>query len=354
MKCPNCNEENVSSARFCKSCGGKLFQAGNQVTQNESQSTPIEKNNSTKKQKKLIAIMSGIVLLIAVGSAIDSRLPRKNLPLATQVPITPIEEQQPVSVPAEAQHFVNDYSDRYSDPVSTYYAEMAYEAKNNGLGAVISDEILKSGKISTNSVIGETSEIGFTEYRLPIDAKMDQETSLDIFNDYTSKNLDRYMNMLSKNPSPEATAVLDSQFKNYCSDAMGDNLPQVGFLLDDAKIKTLMDTAKEVVAKYGSNADYSVAKAIAIMDDPENTSNTVFTNTVTNTETYKWHDKKIEALHEIGVRLVINVDVYNGKNITREIETINNVELSVMRQPDTFGGTPDAPDKFTYISIGQW
>ncbi len=262
-----------------------------------------------------------------------------------------ISTTQQETIPKEAQNFVIGSGNRYADPVSTYYAEISYAKNNNNIGSIITDEDIEAGKVTTDRTIGENSEIGFTEYELPIDAKMDQETSLKIFNEYTSKNLSRYMNLLARNPSKEAQIVIDKQFENYCSSALGDNLPATAFPLDDTKIESLMDTAKSVVAKYGSNANYTVTPATTRRANP-NSSSTLFTSTESSNEIYDWSDTKIQTIHELGVKIVIDVEVFNGKNVTSKQEVLKDIQLSIMRQPTVAKSRTGSP--YTYISIGKW
>lgn len=61
MKCQKCNEENLDSARFCKNCGEKLFQAGNQIPQDTAQfSTPRGKRNNVV----IGIVVAGMVLVV--------------------------------------------------------------------------------------------------------------------------------------------------------------------------------------------------------------------------------------------------------------------------------------------------
>ncbi len=55
MHCPNCNEENVSTAKFCKKCGEQF------------NDTLIEKNNFTKKQKLIASVLVGVLVVFIFG-----------------------------------------------------------------------------------------------------------------------------------------------------------------------------------------------------------------------------------------------------------------------------------------------
>jgi len=73
MKCQNCKEENIDSAKFCKSCGSSMGVA--QFTH----PTPMKRNSVFKKNKKVVALV--LVLIIAGASwfGYDYYKKKKNL-----------------------------------------------------------------------------------------------------------------------------------------------------------------------------------------------------------------------------------------------------------------------------------
>lgn len=340
MFCKKCDSENLDSAKFCKKCGGNLLQTKNQFSQDESQ-TKLFENNVFANKKKIIIALSGIAILgvtIFGGTAIY-RAGQKSQ-VATEVPANPTNEKQ--AIPKEAQDFVNQYGDRYSDPVSTYYAEKDYKATVDKYGSMMTNDYINKFEI-TNLSQGDVDQLGFTNYMLPLSAEDNQQTAVNVFNSYTAKNLSLYMNLLAKNPSLKAKDIIDSELQNYCSNTSADDQQNIAFSADNEAINKLMNTAKTIVAKYGSAANYSVAKASIDTSDPNTTE---FPESLTAVETFEFRGQKIKSLHSSGVRLVINVDSYNGKNVTHTIETLKDVQLSIIRQPDIGSNS-------TYISIGQ-
>ncbi len=73
MHCPNCNEENVSSAKFCKNCGASLLQAQNQFNQSETQA-----EDSQGKNNLVIGIIIAAVILIVGAFLIGQGFFAKN------------------------------------------------------------------------------------------------------------------------------------------------------------------------------------------------------------------------------------------------------------------------------------
>ena len=364
MYCQKCGSENQTSVKFCRNCGEKISQILSEGREkhdmvNTNTVKPPEDLNTKDSAKynnlkKKLWYAAGVLLTFVVFEVTTNTDlmggPKNTFHEAATISTT---QQDSNNLPADAVKFIDDFGGQYLDPTSTYYAEMAYEKENNGLGSVISDA--DSSKITTDRIIGETSELGFTEYKLPTNTKMDRETSLKIFNEYTVKTLNRYMNLLARNPSRDTRALIDKQLQNYCSDALRDDVPGDAFLIDNPKINSLMEMARDVVYKYGSNANYSLTAATSMTSNPEsyfNSQSTSFSNTVTNTGSVEWKGQKIEEIQEDGVRIVINVDVYNGNKVTQKKEVIDNVQLFDIRQPEIFGGIAGAPT-YSLISIGK-
>ncbi len=69
MHCPNCNEENVSSAKFCKKCGKSLLQAQNQSNQNEFQDADLQARNGN-----LVSGVFVVTLILVAGAFLVGQL----------------------------------------------------------------------------------------------------------------------------------------------------------------------------------------------------------------------------------------------------------------------------------------
>ena len=258
------------------------------------------------------------------------------------------------SIPSNATAFLAHESE-FSDPVSTYYAEKAYEKAHASEGVdaglmVNSDYIDRMSVAGANKVDGSESVFGFTMEQLPLNTEVCQKTSIDLFNNYTVKNLSQYMNDIAKNPGEKAINVIKTQFLNYC--AGGDTVANSSTFnqqaLDEAK--KLMATADSIVNKYGSVANFNIEPAT---NDDNDTGKTQF-GKIASTHARVDANKNNIGFTDSGVKLVIDVDVYNGSKVTHKVETVDNVQLSVSRQLIQ-GGTTANP---TYapsenISIGQ-
>lgn len=345
MHCPNCNEENVSSAKFCKKCGGKL---PCKTTNNVAEFIKLGFHEMTKNiGRKALLSVSILSAVATVGGALyffggSDNISENKTPTEIEDSVGTISEK---NIPKEAQSFVNEYGDRYSDPVSVYYAEKEYKATVNKYGSIMTDKFIDNFKISTG-FISQQSELDFTHYMLPTNAPENQETVVKVFNEYIAKELEIYMNLLAKNPSPEAIKVIDSEFRNYCSET-GSEGTSMAFAIDDAEIATLMKTAKSVVIKYGSTANFTVARGEI---GSNNTQATNFTEKLSVAEEMESNSKRTRSLQS-DANIRINVDLYNGSVRTQKQETFPHTQLSIIRQLNT--GSADKPADFTYISIGQ-
>lgn len=328
-----------------------------------------EKKKLTEKQKKIAAfILSGLILAGIVTGTIFANDKGKDQPInnptitepskaPTQTTTSPETTTivGEVEIPEEAKSFVDMFQDRYADPVSVYYAEKSYRETIIQSGAIFGDEFLNSIEI-LNYRKDEKNIIGFFAYKLPLSAESNSDTAIKVFNEDTSINLSLYLNDLARNPSQKATDIIDHEFRLYCSNADMLGEPQA-FSHDDAEIDMLMDTAKKIVAEYGSAANYSVAKATTSGSDPNmtqfNTAINIETHTYTahvGTDTYK---HTMDDLQSGGVKLVINIDAFNGDKVTHIDKILDSVQMSIIRQPSVSGGTESNPDEYTYISIGQ-
>jgi len=304
------------------------------------ESTP-EKKGLTSRQK-IAAAMAGIALTAGVIGGVTANVLAQRSPITAEAPANPGSEQK--SIPAEAKSFVNEYSTRYEDPVSTYYAEKAYEAKG-AKSIVLSNDFINKYEIK-NTHYENSSSIGFDLCKLPLNVEVSNSLAINIFDQYTSKELSLYMNALAKNPTAEAEAVIDNQFMNSCSNTINPNVVGSAFPDDDKNIVTLMNTAKTVVAKYGSAANYNV------MPGSNNQLDTNSTYFYGSQEVTKIDENKKVMSFQYSVNLLVSIDTYSVDKVSHTNEVIKNISLSIMRQPNT--GSADNPANFTYISIGQF
>lgn len=312
----------------------------------ETESRKPEKKGVSLKTKVGVGLAAAVVLIGGGSVAAKKAMNPGNSTATGPVPTNTGEAQPPLS--AEAQKFVDLYGDRYADPVSTYYASKDYVLKANIPNVIMADNYIDNFEINGNIVTGVPDEIGFTQYTLPLDAKFNQQTSIKVFNEYTVPSLNCYMNELAKNPSPEAKKIIKAEFAKYCSDISNEDLP-IAFTSDDKGIAMLMDTADALVSKYGSTANYYVAPAEINSDDEGVTS----FDGATMKGYYMYDDREIQYFSDNDVRLVIGIDVFKGDKSSHITETINEVQLQVIRQPGVYGGTESNPDQYTNISIGQ-
>lgn len=312
----------------------------------ESAVVPPENEGFTKKQKRNIAIIA-ISSLLAGGAIADKIFGEaKTVPAHPNAAVTDTvntaETQKAPAIPNEAKQFVSEVGGRYADPVSTYYAVEAYKKEHTGKTPVLSDEFINNYN-SSDPHDADLSVLGFTAYRLPLDIDVNQKTLVDIFNNFTKPNLDLYMNLLSKNPSAKAIAIIDEELKTYCSG----NTP---YKEDDGQIEMLMATVKQEVATHGSTANYSLASAVVEGYSSTKKATLFPMSDGTMSGGITWGKQVIRNYSTGGVTLLISTDEYNNKNVTHNDKKVNGVQLNVWRQPIT-GSLSDA--KYTYISIGQ-
>jgi|GEM_PF-1165427 len=319
-------------------------------------SKPPEKKEKKgwSKRNKILAIAgiaaagigSGVGGTLALGHGKDKPAKTPGI-AASQSP----GEVQP-SLSAEAQKFVDTYGDRYADPVSTYYSEKAYIEKNyvSGLQDILGDEYVANFDSQEEQMPdGQSDMLGFKMYELPMNQKMDQAEFIKVFNEYFAGGMSNYMNLLSKNPSPEAVAVIDSEFEKFYSDTAQKDLP-AEFTYDDEEIANLMDTCKQVVAKYGSAANYAVAPAVAY-DYTDSQSGTVFKSLAVDTGHVKdQNGVDVQYFFTGNINMAIDVDVFKGDKATKVTDVLKNTQLTIWHQRDVQGL---GNDRFTDISIGQ-
>ena len=73
MKCPNCEELNDDTAKFCKSCGEQL----------ESQPEPVKQKTGMDKNKIIIIALVAVIAVLSVGMLFAGGVFRSEIPLET-------------------------------------------------------------------------------------------------------------------------------------------------------------------------------------------------------------------------------------------------------------------------------
>lgn len=287
---------------------------------------------------KIAIAAAGALVLVLGGVLIGSRfsgeedLDAQATPTAETPAVPGLVESEPVeSVPPEARSFVEQFGNRYTDPVATYYSEIAYETAGDGSGAIIPQELI-DGYASDTFKDGTESFLGGMEYlSLPFETNIvdeSAEASAQFFNNSAVLGcMNRYMNLVAKNSSaPEAINIINDQFLYYC----GNDSLSGG---DLGYVQNLMNSLRSVTETYGSNANYSIAPAGADNDSQEG-EGTSFTKygdyTVIDS---LGNDDQVLAFSNI-IDLVVNVDTYDGENdISHTQETLESVQFSVVRIP---------------------
>jgi hypothetical protein len=259
-------------------------------------------------------------------------------------------QKQP-ELSADAKKFVADFGGRYIDPVSTYYAEKAYEQKVNSVGDIMTDAYIDSFNSDEEQMPdGKSDMLGFKKYELPLNENIDQNTFVKVFNEDFAPGLSNLMNHLAKNPTDKARAVIINEFQRYYSNTADAGQP-AAFTYDDQESANLIDTMQQVVDKYGSAANYSVAPASAY-DYTNSQTGTIFHDRgAANSGNVEYNGKKIEYFFtNKSVDIAINIDIFNGSKSTTATDIIKDTELTIWRQPAIQGL---GADRFTDISIGQ-
>ena len=317
-------------------------------TRTECSEPPLPEPSAPAPRQRSLSRRGRTALAIA-GVALASLLMAASMGCGTKEPASsenPGTEQQNLS--AEAKKFIAKYGDRYSDSVSTYYAEKAYEANSTIGGAIMTDEYIANFDPAEEQMTdGKSDMLGFKVYDLPLNKKIDQAAFVEVFNDYIAGGLSNYMNHLAKNPTSEA--VIDSEFEKFYSDSSSKGQP-IEFTYDNEEVANLMDTCKQVVAKYGSAANYTVAQAVAY-DYTDSQTGTVFTGRAVDSGHVDDQGKEVKYYFTgLDVDIAIDIDLYKGDKATRVTETLKDTELTLWRHRAVFGL---GADQYTEISIGQ-
>ncbi len=297
--CQNCGANLTEDPKFCQNCGALVEDTRQEGSHNERNRTEERSLTSAKKgaakKRKRIAAICAIALVLCVGIVAVTAGWRHPVGGGSSV-----SSGKQTAVPAAAKSFVKEYGDRYTDPVSTYYAKQDYEANNNCPPALMSTDFINSYEIS-NTVDGDMSSLDFTTLELLVNSAINQQSSIDLFNNYTSVNLDCYMNVLSKNPGAKATEIINSQFLDYCSGGSWANVNNVTLNNKDPEEgQKLIDNFEAVVDKYGSNACYTIEKA----SNDDNLNGTLFDKAVPTASKFDSNGRVIGFVDN-GVNIVI-------------------------------------------------
>ncbi len=263
-------------------------------------------------------------------------------------------------IPAEAESFVAEYGKRYDDTataVSVFYAEKDYEQANGGKSLMIPDSYVKNfePRDITGETIPQVSDHGFESYSLPLDVDInDPEISKKIFNDYVAKSLSLYMNLVARNTSKEARAIIDDEFTNYCSESTGEfydgTYRNGAFTLDNEAIGKLMSFAKSIVDKHGSAINYSVEPVTTDtnkMHDPG--TSFMFDTLPSKAIKLEFNGQGIDYWVPSIQKLAIKIDEYSKDLVSTSEDRSYSFPMTMMRQPITFSGSSS-----TKISIGKF
>ena len=239
------------------------------------------------------------------------------------------------AIPDEAKEFVEAYGDMYSDPVATYYAEQAYMESSGGLSTTLNttSEWVANYEFSDN-IYSEQSELGGIGFiYLPVEDRTDSQLTAELLNNESLTScIDRYMNLIARNPDTQLVSIIDNEFTKYCGRGSSDTA-------------NLLTTLKSVVTKHGSAANYSLAPAIYGEDDMTNTvvldyqPDVIIDSRNSDNETLAFSSRVI---------LRMNIDLYASDSTMSSIkESTDDISFSVMRPPES------SPEDKRIVGIGQ-
>lgn len=219
-------------------------------------------------------------------------------------------------VPEEAKTFVEVFSDRYTNPVATYYAEAAYIEK--GLGdIVIGDEYIESYNFDSRVFDnGEVSPLQFPVLKLDPNKEVNAENFVEFFNESTP-TLNRLLNLLAKNPTPEQVAVIRDEFVKYSG-------------IDSPVAATnLVDRLLAVTTQYGSAANYKINPATTDWDASEQ-NNSIYTGVNPGIDAVD--DSGYITMFSGNVQLSIAIESFSDTNqVTTTTEVVDNFQYTVNR-----------------------
>lgn len=278
---------------------------------------------------KVAVAGAGLSLAVTAGIGIGASGSQNNGPspsgTSTSGPEKPGQNND--TVPAEAREFVDQYGVIFHNPVATYYAQEAYAAEHGG--ATVIDQPYIDSYVKTDGIDQESSDLGFWRTYVPLDQPVNKETFTTFINDMAIQScLDRYLNLVAKNPLPEATAIIDNEFLKYCG-GIGSGSSASGSDNREHTL-TLMQTMKTIANKYGSEANYKIAPASLDETAAESATVVEFKPVIDSVN----EDNLVTNFHA-PITLRVDVDVYdeNNKVITQK-ESVD-MRLTVARVAPT-------------------
>lgn len=305
-----------------------------------TETTEIQGFFENKKNKTIIAI-AGVALALMATVGIGSKVMASNLRQQTTSESTANPNAE--KTPRAAELFKEEFGGIYNDPVSTWYSKEAYKTQT-GTDLVFSDSQIKSwakfGELKNSGI-----PFGFEEYKLNTGTELSEAMAIEIYNNYTCKELSRYANLLAKNPTPEATALIDRQFESFSSKAGNEKFKDLAFTNDDEAIANLMSTVKSIVAKYGSAANYTFQPGS--LEDPVDNPSPKGTSFQHGSFTTETDDNDNVIGSNIIANINVSVDIYNKSIVTHANETLDQVYLTILKQPVNSANS-------IYLSIGQF
>lgn len=263
------------------------------------------------------AAVAGAGLLAAGGLMFGGMKMSEGSGSAPETPPAPVGNGQEVVVPTDAQQFISAYESRYSDPLAVYYAEEAYETQNPGSPLTIGDDYISSYNFESVGV-GEKSPLGFDTLRLPYDTEVNVDTSVNQFNT-ARPAMNLLINLLAKNPTPEQIAVITDEFNKY-----------TGFGFED-EASNLVTFFNGVIAKHGSESNYTINEASTTNTDPETA--TIF-DAASNTVIDSVNEEGVVQYFHNSIELSISIDSYDAaNNKTSTTDVTSGFDFRVGRAP---------------------
>lgn len=186
---------------------------------------------------KVTAAVAGVIVVVAIvlAAVVIGNAGGKKSNATT-------EQSASVSSPEE-RDFINAYKDRYVDPIATYNSEAAYLKANPGKDLTVGNDYF-AGYNAEGTASAPVSPLGFYILKLQPGSEATTQSSVDQFNQALPE-MNRFMNLLSKNPLPDQVKVIKDEFNDY-----------VGF--NNPSASQLIAVLSAVVEKYGSNAVYVI------------------------------------------------------------------------------------------------
>jgi hypothetical protein len=293
-------------------------------------------------------ILIGVIIVVVIGGvfALGKMSGNAHDAQETNDAITTTQNTKD-AIPAEAKSFVAEYGERYDDTataVSVFYAEKAYEQANGGKSLMISDDAIDNyqAPYEKGGMISETSQIaGFEKIKLPSSYVMNEDFTMNVFNEYTAKELSLFMNYYAKNPN--AKDIIESEFQDYLSSTVGEfNIGRLkgrhmveAYDMDTPQIKKLMKTAEDIVDKYGSNAMYSIAPATNDPTQKDNHTSFVDYDKTSVTSRYTYINQPVTEWSDAGVSMLVNIDQFDVKGSVKKLQKrVDGMQLTYIPSVD--------------------